>query len=232
MPIGLEGLLPSDDSILANAMRYSVLNGGKRLRPILVYIVSELGSAEGDSLDILAGSIELIHCYSLIHDDLPSMDNDDLRRGIPTTHKEYNEATAILAGDALQPLAFELLSRINTSDKNKIAIIESLAKACGYKGMVGGQITNRFLSIEPACARASYAIPAVIAPSPITAVTCLFSFFFSAAVIIPSAALMEVLEWPTPKVSYSLSDLTGKGARPLFCLILSISSFLGWRNLF
>ena len=138
----LEGLLPSDDSILANAMRYSVLNGGKRLRPILVYIVSELGSAEGDSLDILAGSIELIHCYSLIHDDLPSMDNDDLRRGIPTTHKEYNEATAILAGDALQPLAFELLSRINTSDKNKIAIIESLAKACGYKGMVGGQIKD------------------------------------------------------------------------------------------
>lgn len=138
----LEGLLPSDDSILTNAMRYSVLNGGKRLRPILVYLVSELGSAEGDSLDILAGSIELIHCYSLIHDDLPSMDNDDLRRGIPTTHKEYNEATAILAGDALQPLAFELLSGINTSDKNKIAIIESLAKACGYKGMVGGQIKD------------------------------------------------------------------------------------------
>jgi geranylgeranyl pyrophosphate synthase len=138
----LEGLLPSDDSILANAMRYSVLNGGKRLRPILVYLVSELGNAEEDSLDILAGSIELIHCYSLIHDDLPSMDNDDLRRGIPTTHKEYNEATAILAGDALQPLAFELLSGINTSDKNKIAIIESLAKACGYKGMVGGQIKD------------------------------------------------------------------------------------------
>ena len=138
----LEGLLPSDDSILTNAMRYSVLNGGKRLRPILVYLVSELGSTEGDSLDILAGSIELIHCYSLIHDDLPSMDNDDLRRGIPTTHKEYNEATAILAGDALQPLAFELLSGINTSDKNKIAIIESLAKACGYKGMVGGQIKD------------------------------------------------------------------------------------------
>ena len=83
----LEGLLPSDDSILTNAMRYSVLNGGKRLRPILVYLVSELGSAERDSLDILAGSIELIHCYSLIHDDLPSMDNDDLRRGtVSYTH--------------------------------------------------------------------------------------------------------------------------------------------------
>jgi farnesyl diphosphate synthase len=123
-------------------MRYSVLNGGKRLRPILVYLVSELGTAEGDSLDILAGSIELIHCYSLIHDDLPSMDNDDLRRGIPTTHKEYNEATAILAGDALQPLAFELLSGIKTSDTNKIVIIESLAKACGYNGMVGGQIKD------------------------------------------------------------------------------------------
>ena len=138
----LEGLLPSDDSLLSEAMRYSVLNGGKRLRPILVYLSSELGEANQDSIDTLAGSIELIHCYSLIHDDLPSMDDDDLRRGNPTTHKKYDEATAILAGDALQPLAFELISNLDTSDSNKITIVNCLAKACGYSGMVGGQIKD------------------------------------------------------------------------------------------
>ena len=138
----LEGLLPSDDSILSEAMRYSVLNGGKRLRPILVYLSSELGEANHDSIDTLAGSIELIHCYSLIHDDLPSMDDDELRRGNPTTHKKYDEATAILAGDALQPLAFELISNLDTSDYNKITIVNCLANACGYSGMVGGQIKD------------------------------------------------------------------------------------------
>ena len=138
----LEGLLPSDDTILSEAMRYSVLNGGKRLRPILVYLSSELGEANHDSIDTLAGSIELIHCYSLIHDDLPSMDDDDLRRGNPTTHKKYDEATAILAGDALQPLAFELISNLDTSDSNKITIVNCLANACGYLGMVGGQIKD------------------------------------------------------------------------------------------
>ena len=138
----LEGLLPSDDSILAEAMRYSVLSGGKRLRPILVYLTAELGETENQSLDILAGAIELIHCYSLIHDDLPSMDDDDLRRGYPTTHKKYDEATAILAGDALQPLAFELISNISTSDNNKLSMIRSLARSCGYSGMVGGQIKD------------------------------------------------------------------------------------------
>ena len=138
----LEGLLPSDDSILAEAMRYSVLSGGKRLRPILVYLTAELGETENQSLDILAGAIELIHCYSLIHDDLPSMDDDDLRRGYPTTHKKYDEATAILAGDALQPLAFELISNISTSDNSKLSMIRSLARSCGYLGMVGGQIKD------------------------------------------------------------------------------------------
>ena len=138
----LESLLPFDDSLLSEAIRYSVLGGGKRLRPILVYLIGELGNAENDSLDILAGSVEIIHCYSLIHDDLPSMDDDDLRRGKPTTHKKYDEATAILAGDALQPFAFELVTTINTSDKNKLSIIKSLAQACGYQGMVGGQIKD------------------------------------------------------------------------------------------
>jgi geranylgeranyl pyrophosphate synthase len=138
----LDGLLPRDDSILSSAMRYSVLNGGKRLRPKLVYMTSELGNAKNDPLDTLAGAIELIHCYSLIHDDLPSMDNDDLRRGNPTTHKKYDEATAILAGDALQPLAFELLSQIDAPDQSKLAIINNIANACGHLGMVGGQIKD------------------------------------------------------------------------------------------
>ena len=134
--------MPSDGSILSEAIRYSVIGGGKRLRPILVYLIGELGNAKNDSLDILAGSVEIIHCYSLIHDDLPSMDDDDLRRGKPTTHKKYDEATAILAGDALQPFAFELVTTINISDRKKLSIIKSLAEACGYQGMVGGQIKD------------------------------------------------------------------------------------------
>ena len=138
----LESLLPSDGSILSEAIRYSVIGGGKRLRPILVYLIGELGNAKNETLDILAGSVEIIHCYSLIHDDLPSMDDDDLRRGKPTTHKKYDEATAILAGDALQPLAFELISNLDTSDSNKITIVNCLANACGYLGMVGGQIKD------------------------------------------------------------------------------------------
>ena len=138
----LEDLLPDDDSILISAMRYSVLNGGKRLRPILAYLTGELNDTEAEYIDTLASSLELIHCYSLIHDDLPAMDDDELRRGNPTTHKKFDEATAILAGDALQPLAFELISTIKTSDRNKVQMISSLSEACGYLGMVGGQIKD------------------------------------------------------------------------------------------
>ena len=138
----LEVLLPDDDSILTSAMRYSVLNGGKRLRPILAYLTGELNDTEAEYIDTLASSLELIHCYSLIHDDLPAMDDDELRRGNPTTHKKFDEATAILAGDALQPLAFELISTIKTSDRNKVQMISSLSEACGYLGMVGGQIKD------------------------------------------------------------------------------------------
>ena len=138
----LEVLLPHDDSILTSAMRYSVLNGGKRLRPILAYLTGELNDTEAEYMDTLASSLELIHCYSLIHDDLPAMDDDELRRGNPTTHKKFDEATAILAGDALQPLAFELISTIKTSDRNKVQMISSLSEACGYLGMVGGQIKD------------------------------------------------------------------------------------------
>ena len=138
----LEVLLPDDDSILISAMRYSVLNGGKRLRPILAYLTGELNDTEAEYIDTLASSLELIHCYSLIHDDLPAMDDDELRRGNPTTHKKFDEATAILAGDALQPLAFELISTLKTSDRNKVQMISSLSEACGYLGMVGGQIKD------------------------------------------------------------------------------------------
>ena len=138
----LEGLLPMNDTLISRAMRYSVLNGGKRLRPMLVYLIGELSDTESEYLDTLACSVELIHCYSLIHDDLPAMDDDDLRRGYPTTHRKFDEATAILAGDALQPLAFELITSIETSDRNKIEMIRSLAKACGHLGMVGGQIKD------------------------------------------------------------------------------------------
>ena len=138
----LEVLLPDDDSILISAMRYSVLNGGKRLRPILAYLTGELNDTEAEYIDTLASSLELIHCYSLIHDDLPAMDDDELRRGNPTTHKKFDEATAILAGDALQPLAFGLISTIKTSDRNKVQMIGSLSEACGYLGMVGGQIKD------------------------------------------------------------------------------------------
>ena len=138
----LEDLLPDDDSILISAMRYSVLNGGKRLRPILAYLTGELNDTEAEYMDTLASSLELIHCYSLIHDDLPAMDDDELRRGNLTTHKKFDEATAILAGDALQPLAFELISTIKTTDRNKVQMINSLSKACGYLGMVGGQIKD------------------------------------------------------------------------------------------
>ena len=138
----LEDLLPMNDTLLSRAMRYSVLNGGKRLRPMLVYLIGELSDTESEYLDTLACSVELIHCYSLIHDDLPAMDDDDLRRGNPTTHKKFDEATAILAGDALQPLAFELITSIETSDRNKVEMIRSLAQACGHLGMVGGQIKD------------------------------------------------------------------------------------------
>lgn len=110
----LHDILPAEENnILHQAMRYSVLNGGKRLRPILVYATGLTLNANPQNLDIPATAVELIHCYSLIHDDLPAMDNADLRRDKPTCHKRFNEAVAILAGDALQALSFAILSRNN-----------------------------------------------------------------------------------------------------------------------
>jgi farnesyl diphosphate synthase len=134
-------LLNNDNLILMEAMRYSTLDGGKRIRPLLTVASGNLSAATFDSLITIGAAIELIHCYSLIHDDLPAMDNDDLRRGRPTCHKKYNEAIAILAGDALQTKAFAVISddELLISDNSKLKIIQTLAKSAGVSGMVGGQ---------------------------------------------------------------------------------------------
>jgi farnesyl diphosphate synthase len=127
---------------LKGAMEYGLLQGGKRVRPMLVYASGELlGQTNAAALDAAAAAVECIHAYSLIHDDLPAMDNDDLRRGKPTVHKAFDEATAILAGDALQALAFELLSRHQNglSAERQLRMVQELARASGYGGMCGGQ---------------------------------------------------------------------------------------------
>ena len=127
---------------LYQAMRYSVMNGGKRVRPLLVYATCEALGGELAQADGAACAVELIHAYSLVHDDLPAMDDDDLRRGQPTTHKAFDEACAILAGDALQSLAFEALSaaRGNPADPAlRLDMLCRLARAAGSAGMVGGQ---------------------------------------------------------------------------------------------
>ncbi|MFG6158554.1 farnesyl diphosphate synthase [Halomonas sp. 1390] len=122
---------------LEAAMRHALLVGGKRLRPVLVYTAGRaLGAAE-DDLDAPAMALELIHAYSLVHDDLPAMDDDDLRRGQPTVHRAYDEATAILAGDALQALAFEVLAE--SAHPRVGALVAGLARAAGRDGMVAGQ---------------------------------------------------------------------------------------------
>lgn len=134
--------LPMDtDETVKSATYYSINNGGKRLRPFLVYTVGRLLDAKEADLDVAAAAIECIHSYSLVHDDLPAMDDDDLRRGKPTCHIAYDEAQAILAGDALQTLAFEFLSvhEFSVPAKQQIKMINALAVASGLQGMVGGQ---------------------------------------------------------------------------------------------
>jgi len=134
--------LPFQSSPLVNAMRYGALLGGKRLRPFLVYATGEMFNADPASLDAPAAAVECIHAYSLIHDDLPAMDDDALRRGQPTCHIKYGEDTAILAGDALQTLAFSILAdepMPGVSDASRIAMIAELARASGVAGMCGGQ---------------------------------------------------------------------------------------------
>ncbi len=140
----LDKLLPNirlAPTHLHEAMRYAVLNGGKRIRPLLVYATGEALGVRPEILDIPASAIELIHAYSLVHDDLPAMDDDDLRRGKPTCHKAFDEATAILVGDSLQSLAFATLAEETTliPASTRIAMIACLAKAAGSLGMAGGQ---------------------------------------------------------------------------------------------
>lgn len=127
------------DARLAEAMTYASLNGGKRIRPLLVYATGTALGADESALDVPAAAIELIHAYSLVHDDLPAMDDDDLRRGKATVHVAFDEATAILAGDALQTLAFELLADAPTVPAISLEMLRILTKAAGMEGMVAGQ---------------------------------------------------------------------------------------------
>lgn len=125
---------------LHDAMRYAVFNGGKRVRPLLVYAAGTCLDVPVHVLDAPAAAIELIHAFSLVHDDLPAMDDDDLRRGKPTLHRQYDEATAILAADALQPLAFSVLADIPDVPPRSLArLVKMVADACGSIGMTGGQ---------------------------------------------------------------------------------------------
>lgn len=134
--------LPFQNTPLVEAMNYGALLGGKRLRPFLVYATGNMFGVSAQTLDAPAAAVECIHAYSLIHDDLPAMDNDDLRRGQPTCHIKYGEASAILAGDALQTLAFSILADApmpEVADRDRLAMVAELAQASGVAGMCGGQ---------------------------------------------------------------------------------------------
>ncbi len=126
---------------LADAMRYAVLGGGKRVRPLLAFAAGELAKADPLRLETVACAVELIHAYSLVHDDLPCMDDDSMRRGKPTTHVEYDEATALLVGDSLQTLAFGVLAegRLCDDPARQMELVSLLARASGSRGMAGGQ---------------------------------------------------------------------------------------------
>ncbi|HHJ35322.1 MAG TPA: (2E,6E)-farnesyl diphosphate synthase [Gammaproteobacteria bacterium] len=144
----LDKYLPANDPPehnLAEAIRYSVIGGGKRIRPAMVYAAGEAMGVSTDLMDIPACAVEMIHAYSLIHDDLPAMDDDDLRRGRPTCHRAFDEATAMLAGDALQALAYEILARDDHKEltpEHRIQMLSLLTEASGAHGMAGGQAVD------------------------------------------------------------------------------------------
>ena len=141
----LDRFLPSataEPCRLHEAMRYSTLGGGKRIRPALVYATGELLGVPADDLDTAAAAIEMIHVYSLVHDDLPAMDDDEYRRGRLTCHRQFDEATAILAGDSLQVLAFQTLASGPGTPAQRLAMIDLLARASGTAGMAGGQAVD------------------------------------------------------------------------------------------
>lgn len=152
----LAGLLPNGHPAdrLNKACRYAIEAGGKRIRPVLVYAACELAGGTPQQADIPAAAVELLHTYSLVHDDLPSMDDDDLRRGQPTCHRAFDEATAILAGDSLHTLAFKVLAdQGQFDDRTRVQLVTLLANAVGTEGMAAGQMldieaTGRQLSLE------------------------------------------------------------------------------------
>lgn len=148
----LEQHLPSPQRLpveLHEAMRYAVMTPGKRIRPLLLYAAGHVFGVEAEILDEAACAVEFIHVFSLIHDDLPAMDDDELRRGQPTCHVMYGEAVAILAGDALQSLAFELLCNTAVDESRRLQMIVTLAKAAGSHGMAGGQVMDLTATGEP-----------------------------------------------------------------------------------
>jgi len=149
----LEKLLPTPQGLQSRvheAMRYAILSGGKRLRPFLLLQSAGLFQVKTESALRVAAAIEALHTYSLVHDDLPCMDNDDLRRGRPTTHRAYDEATAVLAGDALLTAAFEILAAPETHDSAEVRcrLVRELARAAGSNGMIGGQMIDMQASVS------------------------------------------------------------------------------------
>ena len=134
--------IPNISTRLKEAMLYACSSGGKRIRPLIVLLISHLQEVEIQNVLPVAASLEMIHTYSLIHDDLPGMDNDDYRRGKLTVHKQFDEATAILAGDALLTLAFEELAQCSLSDAKKVRAIQVLGSASGASGMITGQMRD------------------------------------------------------------------------------------------
>ncbi len=150
----LDCLLPSEETppaVIHRAMRYSVLAGGKRIRPILCLEAARTISDNTPGIEQLGCALEFIHTYSLIHDDLPALDNDDFRRGMPTSHKKFGEAMAILAGDGLLTLAFERLAELPIEASRRARIIEEVARAAGtVEGMVGGQVADLEATASPA----------------------------------------------------------------------------------
>ncbi len=166
------------DSKLLDAARYSVLRGGKRLRPALVYAAADAAGASPDAADAAAIAVELLHAYSLIHDDLPAMDDDALRRGQPTTHIAFDEATAILAGDALQALAFSILGEADSrTDQMRVKQLNLLGEAVGFQGMALGQAIDlesegKALSLDALKAMHAKKTGALITASVLMGATC------------------------------------------------------------
>ncbi len=164
-------------SILHETMRYAVLDGGKRIRPLLVYAFSEISNAKTENADKTALAIECVHSYSLIHDDLPCMDNDLLRHGKPTVHAVYGEAMAMLGGDALQPFAFEMLVETSLPPSQKIQLVHLLAKASGSFGMCGGlavdiSMVGKPMTLEELRKMHSYKTGALIEASVLSGCWC------------------------------------------------------------